>query len=87
MDLRAWMQSGKRPPTTTPTAPTPTKQARVEAPAEAPVQVDERAEKLLAMEEFLDQMLEVRKGEIYCVACKVDVGCEPRLLRQHCFQD
>jgi len=86
MDLRAWLASGKRPQDTSLTAGTPTKQAKVDATDVMPMFSKSKARELLAMEEFNDQPLEVRKGQIYCLACKAAVGCEARLLRQHCFQ-
>ncbi len=85
MDLRAWVESGKRPPPTAPVTPSPMKQAKTVADKETPVSL-EKAEQLLALEEFMDQPLEVRNGEIFCLVCKATVGCEPQLLRQHCFQ-
>lgn len=45
-----------------------------------------KADELVAKEEFKDQRLIVRKGNVYCEACKTEIVCEPRLLRQHCFQ-
>ncbi len=38
------------------------------------------------MPEFKDQPLVVKGDAIYCQACKAEIGCEPRRLRQHCFQ-
>ena len=87
MDLRAWFQSGKRPAPTAPTSPSPSKQAKAEAvEAEVPFSKD-KAKELLAMEEFKDQPLEVKSKGIYCRACKAEIGCEARVLRQHCFQN
>jgi hypothetical protein len=86
MDLRAWIESGKRREAPTPsTAPSPSKQARQDVNEETFFSAD-KAARLLAMDEFKDQRLILRKSDIYCVACKSEVGCEPRLLRQHCFQ-
>jgi hypothetical protein len=85
MDLREWLQSGKRPALTAPATPSPNKVAKPDA-VEVTAVSDEKASQLLAMKDFKDQLLEVRGNEIYCVVCKASIGCEPRLLRQHCFQ-
>jgi hypothetical protein len=88
MALRAWLESGKRPPAATLTSPSPSKEPKCDAPAETSVQTPFKknsAEALLELEDFKDQALLVRNEGIYCLACKTEVGCERRLLRQHCL--
>jgi hypothetical protein len=86
MDLRAWLESGKRPAATAVASPSPSKQAKTDAPEEEVLFSKEKAKELLAVDEFSDQPLEVRQNEVYCLACKAKVQCKAKLLRQHCFQ-
>jgi hypothetical protein len=83
MDLRAWLASGKRPPATAPASPSPSKQAKPNAPSEQRPLSKDKAKDLLAMEEFRDQPLEVREEKIYCRACKASILCKAHLVRQH----
>lgn len=85
MDLRAWLESGKRPSPGTLTSPAPSKEARRDE-EEVPVFSKDKAEELLELDEFKNQSLEVRNAEIRCLVCKATVGCERRLIRQHCFR-
>lgn len=39
------------------------------------------------MDEFKDQKLQVENAKIFCLVCKTTVGCEKRILRQHCFRN
>lgn len=87
--MRAWLESGKRPSATLIASSSPHKKAVINVEEEEVVEEVSRREKadvLVAMEEFKDQRLVVRKGVIYCEACKTEIPCEARLLRQHCFQ-
>jgi hypothetical protein len=83
-DISEWLQSGKRAAPVASASPSPSKQAKADV-VEVKKERD-RAAELLAMPEFKDQPLVVKGGEIYCQACKAEIGCEPRRLRQHCFQ-
>lgn len=82
--MRAWLESGKRPPTSAISSPSPQKKTATDTVCEE--QRLEKAEELVAMEMFKDQRLIAKDGRVYCVACKTYVESEPRLLRQHCFQ-
>ncbi len=81
MDLRAWLESGKRSASTAADSPSPSKQLKA-AEVDGDMGTLKEGEQLLALDEFKDQPLEVRRGDIFCLACKATVGCEPRLLRQ-----
>ncbi len=88
MDLRAWIQSGKRPAAASPASPSPSKQAKADA-SEMNIKTHvsmEKMKELLAMEEFKDQPLTVEGGSIRCRACRADIPSEACRLRQHCFQ-
>ena len=84
-DIAEWVQSGKRAAPAALAAPSPNKQAKTDV-VEVTGFSRDKAAQLLAMPEFKDQPLKVKKEQVYCRACKVAIGCEPRLLRQHCFQ-
>lgn len=77
--MRAWLESGKRPSATLIASSSPHKKAVINVEEEEVVEEVSRREKadvLVAMEEFKDQRLVVRKGVIYCEACKTEIPCE-----------
>jgi pyruvate/2-oxoglutarate dehydrogenase complex dihydrolipoamide acyltransferase (E2) component len=68
MDLRAWLEGGKRPPSAPPATPSPAKQAKTDAPEVTPTSKasakEARAKALLATDEFKDQTLKLKGVEV-----------------------
>jgi hypothetical protein len=90
MDLRAWLEGGKRPPSAPPATPSPAKQAKTDAPEVAPTSnasaKEARAKALLATDEFKDQTLKLKGVQVKCRACDATFEGKAHLLRQHCFR-